>query len=613
MKKRYTSIALLTILFSGLLFASFNLGTVSAANNVTGRINQDTTWTKTGSPYTLTGNLLVSTGVTLTIEAGVTVNLNSYLLMVNGTLQAKGSSSDKIQFNGGTLTVTQSSSGWNQQTGSGCVIENAIFNSATSVTLSGSPKINGCAFQGNLSMAGNTTFTNNTADKQVGISGSPTVTGNTFKSQVGLDSGIAVPVISYNTISGGLFIYYNAYSPKISHNTITGGLSVDSGQPITIESNEITGEVKISSNNATVSNNNIKGSVTTSASNIIISGNTISQTDVAISLIPTSPVGSIDAVISGNTINARQTGIIVSESMTVSFYGWYTKAVVSGNTFTGCANAGISVGGTSTQAGHEPGYNNITVLSNRFFGNNYAINSLGIGRIEGNVIVGNYFGISGGGPAINNVVANNTYGILSGIIEHNFVAKNKVGVMGYNITGNTIINNDVGILSAFGELHNNNIYGNTLNVNYTATTDGNATSNWWGTTDAVAIGQSIRDYEEDFLLGRVFYTPFLTALNQNAPSPNTEIPPIDSPIPTALPTPTQTAIQTANPTQTTVQTTNPTSTSTTNPTNSAPTTPQPTIPEFPITVPLLIAAIAAALLAAATIAKARRKQSRRNQ
>ena len=46
------------------------------------------------------GNISVSQGVTLTIEAGATVNLNNYYMTVNGALVAKGTSTDKIQING---------------------------------------------------------------------------------------------------------------------------------------------------------------------------------------------------------------------------------------------------------------------------------------------------------------------------------------------------------------------------------------------------------------------------------------------------------------------------------------------------------------------------------
>jgi hypothetical protein len=48
----------------------------------------------------------VNNGVTLTIEPGVTVNLNSFYIRVNGTLTARGTDNDKISFNGGYIVFT---------------------------------------------------------------------------------------------------------------------------------------------------------------------------------------------------------------------------------------------------------------------------------------------------------------------------------------------------------------------------------------------------------------------------------------------------------------------------------------------------------------------------
>ena len=67
--------------------------------DVSGAISSDTTWWTSGSPYTVTGNVLISSGVTLTIEAGVTVKVSSSaIIQNNGTLIAIGTSSNKIIF-----------------------------------------------------------------------------------------------------------------------------------------------------------------------------------------------------------------------------------------------------------------------------------------------------------------------------------------------------------------------------------------------------------------------------------------------------------------------------------------------------------------------------------
>lgn len=72
---------------------------LSAQTNVSGILTANTTWTKAQSPYTLTGNVGVQSGVTLTIEPGVVVKGN-YSLQVKGTLIAKGTAGDSVYFQG---------------------------------------------------------------------------------------------------------------------------------------------------------------------------------------------------------------------------------------------------------------------------------------------------------------------------------------------------------------------------------------------------------------------------------------------------------------------------------------------------------------------------------
>ena len=138
--------AIFLILFGVLSVVSFmvgvQFGTAQNSTNVTGIISSDTTWTKTNSPYTLTGPIRVNNGVTLTVEAGATVNLNNYYIQVDGTLVARGSSNDKIHVTDGSISFTAVSNSWNEQTGSGSIIEYSVLSNASVSISNVSPKIN---------------------------------------------------------------------------------------------------------------------------------------------------------------------------------------------------------------------------------------------------------------------------------------------------------------------------------------------------------------------------------------------------------------------------------------------------------------------------------------
>ncbi|MEO9869178.1 right-handed parallel beta-helix repeat-containing protein [Ekhidna sp.] len=68
---------------------------------VSGTLSVNTTWSLVNSPYELTGDVTVSTGITLTIEPGTEIHFSSGDdLFVNGTLIAEGTATDSIRFIG---------------------------------------------------------------------------------------------------------------------------------------------------------------------------------------------------------------------------------------------------------------------------------------------------------------------------------------------------------------------------------------------------------------------------------------------------------------------------------------------------------------------------------
>jgi hypothetical protein len=293
-------VAFLTALVVCVIVAGAELfNTVKAATNVSGIIASDTTWTKANSPYNLTGNVLVESGVTLTIEFGTTVNLNGYYVMVNGTLRARGSGTEKVHFNGGEITFTQYSNDWDEQTGSGCIIENANLDS-TYVDI------------GSVS----TKITNNSILK-IRVAYPAIISHNTIHNGVTFYSG-ASGILSYNAISGGLKL--TASSPVVSNNTISGGVYVSGGSPI-ISDNTIYGEVDVSGGGVSsdfpvISNNRITGGDKGISCNgyAVICCNNISGCTSAIQLYPVQVFGGTSPaypLIEGNLITHNTRGITI--------------------------------------------------------------------------------------------------------------------------------------------------------------------------------------------------------------------------------------------------------------------------------------------------------------
>ena len=120
-----------------------------------GVLSEDTRWTEQDSPITLTANLLVSEGVTLTIDPGVEVELDGRFIQVDGTLRALGEPSNLIVIKSSihrdqqesTIHFTSTSTPWEESTGNGSIIEYATIELLSQVSIlvnSSSPKISHC-------------------------------------------------------------------------------------------------------------------------------------------------------------------------------------------------------------------------------------------------------------------------------------------------------------------------------------------------------------------------------------------------------------------------------------------------------------------------------------
>jgi len=225
--KSFLRAFLVFIMVSGLALAG-TMHVSAEAPGVIVIVGSDTTWTKADSPHNLTGPLLVSEGATLTIEAGATVNINNYGIRVNGALRAIGSSVEKIHFNDSReIEFTQYSNGWNEQTGSGSIIENAILSSST-ISSSVSLKLDNNIL-GGIHVGDSSIISNNGIGGSVAAGSSNVISNNS----IGGDITAQNAVISNNNITG----YVSAEDSTISNNEIRNGIT---GISLIITNNTVT-------------------------------------------------------------------------------------------------------------------------------------------------------------------------------------------------------------------------------------------------------------------------------------------------------------------------------------------------------------------------------------
>ncbi|MCI2257282.1 Ig-like domain-containing protein, partial [Domibacillus sp. PGB-M46] len=122
------------------ILAEENFGT-----EISGLISKDTTWSKEGSPYNLSGNVYVDEGVTLTIEEGVRIISDTILkkqLTVEGKIVVQGTEDKMVNFdniyftlksNDNTLNYTSFNNYIVSLKGKNNLFSNSLFNSSVHI------------------------------------------------------------------------------------------------------------------------------------------------------------------------------------------------------------------------------------------------------------------------------------------------------------------------------------------------------------------------------------------------------------------------------------------------------------------------------------------------
>jgi parallel beta-helix repeat protein len=289
----YITIALLSfVLISSTLFSFDFVSSQSSGTEVSGIIASETTWTKSNSPYILVGPTAIGNEITLTIEPGVIVYFGEYYLIVNGTLNARGTPTDKIFFicNSNTLfheapiQFTETSISYSETTGSGCIIQNAFLNSSFTVAptiliVGASPKIDNCYVIGGY--------------WSIIISGGSPVISNNY--------------ISSTTYGGGI----SSSASKNSDIQITENIILGCGTGVLL-----IGNTTFLTKNLII--NNDIGLHIYEAGGCQIVNNTISQNEIGVSL-------NVSPISLGNNIeNNLEYNLAIRESNNINFtYNWW--------------------------------------------------------------------------------------------------------------------------------------------------------------------------------------------------------------------------------------------------------------------------------------------------
>lgn len=445
---------LLILFFISTLFTSANS---MAQTYVSGAISSDTNWSLADSPYIVTGNILVPSGITLTIEPGVTVNVNSGLyIKIQGTLVANGNESNNIVFTSSSdspiegdwdkiwLNNTSTSFDANDNYISGTILNHCIISYANEglrldegssyiVNSQLSQNITGINFKKVVnSIIDNNNFNNN---------GAGTRSSGNDDNEIGS--------VTYTKFINNNFNYNS------SHGLSLGGYG----------------------NNA--NNNLIKNNISINNGG---DGFYFGWGDVV--------VGFADNTIEGNIIyNNSGNGITVGRD----------SNSIKKNFIIGNSGSGINISGTYI-------YEGLTIENNIISSNlNYGLD---LSSNTNSVVRYNSILNSGGSLATPSVG-----------IPDSYITSNNNTITFNTIDGSK--NNAIELKYGPNNFNNNNFINTKGNYIFKLLNDNdseiNAENNYWGTSIESEIQAAIYDYTDDFELGVVDYTPFSTTPNTTAP------------------------------------------------------------------------------------------------
>jgi len=462
-----------TILFALIIHAT-------AQTTASGSISANTTWTKVNSPYIVTGNILVNSGIILTIEPGVTIKFNSLKsIQISGTLIAQGTATDSIIF---TSNTTNTADAWGyiyfSSTSTDADFENDIYGKYLSGSI-----LEYCG----IHYAGGATVENNAALRLDG----------------------AHPFINHCTISDngsrGIIAYNLNGELKITHSLITRNTADH-------DKSEIGGGMLILGNGR----------------NTLISANIISYN--------TANIGGGISTAENLTDGAIITNNIISNN--TAYHGGgignISNATIMYNVVMNNLAMNINGGGGISAENGDGTVDDIGMVSGNVIINNsaYEYGGLYLSWVPASYnIIADNTSTQGPGtikyyarPVYNNHIIRNSATSDVGILSEYFETGSNIlsNTFAYNKSADLTNSSAVLNIAGFPFVNNNNFITNSTrynlnNANAQGTANISATSNWWGTSNENDIQDKIFDWLDDETKGMFNYSPYLITPCVSAP------------------------------------------------------------------------------------------------
>lgn len=529
-KRVYWTLSLLSIVIvMTLVFNAQSLGAhssqlSSATTTVEGLITSDTNWTEANSPYIVTGNVLVSEGVTLTVEPGVVVKFDTAKgMQVDGMLVARGTKNKQIVFTSlRDDTVGGDSNGDGNLTSPATGDWAYLFFTSVSVDAefdSYGRYVNGSTLeycyvayggsagaQGEISIDSsapflNYTTVNNSGNNGIYVSqGTPEIANSTISRNNlrgvyvnNSPSGSEVTIVNNtvtNNLETGIYAYINSGTGTIVGNTVANNL----GDTINNLGNGIC--ASISSGTGTISNNTVTNNYRTGVSAMGYGSSFV----IANNLIQSNSLGGIALFYS----NALITNNIITNNTRVMAYQPLQGGGIYATDYGGY--------GTSNQT-----ISNNVIACNRAYNDGALF--LSSASYPGSTLTVSDNSIIGNTAIRDSIVHIDSYNDSLDTFQHNLLTQN---LDSSSVSNSLRVNGfpAIGYNNLFNNFHDYEIN----NTNTAGATHVDAKNNWWGTSNETKIQARIFDWFDDVTKGIVDYAPYDSLARTDVPiSPPTNL------------------------------------------------------------------------------------------